>query len=148
MANAAFHVLIADDDIDDHTLYRYAMKEVVPEGLLEIVADGTQLMRKLMDATIPPPDIILLDLNMPLMNGLECLIQIRKTASLKHLPVIIFSTSDHENDIAATFEQGANLYVKKPGNFSGLTDIFANLFHRSSTELRSRPARDRYLFSI
>jgi CheY-like chemotaxis protein len=104
-------VILADDDEDDHDLFRNALKEVAPKTKLAIVKDGRELI-ELLESYVS--DFIFLDLDMPLKNGLECLKEIRKDRGLKHLPVIIFSSTSRPVNIQTAYEMGCDLFFIKP----------------------------------
>ena len=80
------YIFLADDDVDDCSLFEDALREVSKETKLTTANDGKELMTKLEDIIPPPPDVIFLDLNMPLMNGYECLAEIRATQKYKNIP--------------------------------------------------------------
>ncbi len=73
------------------------------------------------------PDVVFLDLNMPLKSGLDCLREIRTDRRLKDLIVAIYSTSSSEKDIEETFIQGANIYIKKPNDYNTLKKILTEV---------------------
>src|SRR6185436_708779 len=103
-------ILLADDDEDDKMFFEDALKEANPKTQLKTVDDGQQLMKYLAEVDGNHPDIIFLDINMPCKNGKECLKEIRSNKELDEVPVVMFSTSDHEKDVEETFQNGANLY--------------------------------------
>ena len=121
---------MADDDEDD----RYMMKEALAKAGVSLpvfcVEDGEELLTLLQehqDQNAVHPAFILLDLNMPKMDGRKSLELIRKDESLKKIPVIIFTTSDSEDDIAHAYEYGANSFILKPSSFSSMIDIMKTL---------------------
>jgi len=77
------------------------------------------------------PNIIFLDLNMPIKNGIECLKEIRANERFKNLVLVIYSTSGSEHDIQEAFINGANIYIKKPNNFAELKANLAKVINRS-----------------
>jgi CheY-like chemotaxis protein len=107
-------ILYADDDEDDRVLFQQALKEAHTVAELTTVADGDKLMKYLAQGDGQHPDIIFLDINMPFKNGKECLQEIRSNPKLSEVPVVMFSTSAHKEDIEETYSNGANLYVSKP----------------------------------
>ncbi len=74
-------------------------------------------------ATESYPDLIFLDINMPRMNGIQCLEEIKKHPEYKSISVAIYSTSGTEKDIEDTFVRGANVYIRKPGDFASLKKV-------------------------
>ena len=119
------HILIADDDPDDIALFESAMMEMCPDLKLSVAYNGVNLLEIL--PTIPLPDAIILDLNMPLVGGKECLIKIRSQSRFDEVPVIIFSTSRRQSDIDYCMGEGANHYVVKPNTYSGLKILVEKL---------------------
>ena len=119
------HLLIADDDMDDIALFESAMLEVCPDLKLSVAYNGVNLLEIL--PTIPLPDAIILDLNMPLIGGKECLMKIRSQSRFDDVPVIIFSTSRRQSDIDYCIAEGANHYIVKPNTYSGLKNLVEKL---------------------
>ena len=125
MALPPKHVLIADDDLDDLDLFESAILETCPDLTVTKAYDGVKLLKLL--STIPIPDAIILDLNMPLLGGKECLLKIRSQHQFKEVPVIIFSTSKQKSDIEYCLARGANHYIVKPDNYPALKLIVGKL---------------------
>src|SRR6266487_683666 len=94
--------LLADDDADDQQLFKEALNEIDKSIRCLTASSGEEALNKLKTDLKQLPDYIFLDLNMPRMNGLECLVEIKKTNTLKHIPVIIYSTSSAEKDVEET----------------------------------------------
>jgi CheY-like chemotaxis protein len=120
------NVLLADDDDDDCLLFKDVMKELSLPSKLSIASNGEQLMEMLTKQ--PLPDIIFLDLNMPLKSGFECLKEIRKNNQTRYLPVIIFSTSAQPSAVDNLYDEGATLYIKKPSSYSVLQERIQKIF--------------------
>jgi CheY-like chemotaxis protein len=112
------HILFSDDDTDDALLFTQAADLITSPILLSFAEDGEQLMRYLAKEMLP--DMIFLDLNMPVKNGIECLTEIRGDKKLDWLPVIVYTTSDNPKDIDTCFDLKANLYVVKPTSFEAI----------------------------
>ncbi len=123
MENGLIKVLLADDDEDDRLFFREAFKEIKIRTKVMTFNDGEELMAHLNNNGHEMPHILFLDLNMPRKNGIECLQEIKRTDSLKDIPVAIYSTSASEEDIEETFVKGANVYIKKPNDFGMLKKI-------------------------
>jgi CheY-like chemotaxis protein len=115
------HIIMADDDTDDRDLFAEAAAET-EAIVIRNVENGMELLEALGN-TIDLPDLILLDLNMPVKGGKECLEEIRSDKKYAALPVVIYSTSMNKKDIAETYELGANLYLPKPNSFAELKKI-------------------------
>lgn len=120
-------LIIADDDPDDQALLKESLEEIgnIPE--IKTVFDGAQLMRTIQSD--PLPDLVLLDLNMPYKNGVECLAEIRKSRHLKTLPVVVLSTSREIRDVELCYESGAHLFFQKPNTFNALKGLLETLLY-------------------
>jgi len=123
MENGLIHILLADDDEDDRTFFKEAFEEIKLETKVTLVNDGVELMNHLKRNGHKKPHILFLDLNMPRKNGMECLLEIRNSRNLKDIPIAIYSTSSAEEDIEETFVKGANVYIRKPNDFTELKKI-------------------------
>jgi two-component system response regulator len=111
-------ILLAEDDEDDIFLTREAFGECAYPVQLYIVRDGVQAMDFLRRGEgyteAPTPDLILLDLNMPRMDGRAVLRECKADPALQHIPVVILTTSNAQEDILGTYRQFANCYIRKP----------------------------------
>ena len=122
------HILLADDDEDDRFLVSEAFRQQYPDTRLTTVEDGVELMefleRRKAYRNIPPdmPDLILLDLNMPRVDGREVLLQLKQNPSWRHIPVVVLTTSDAPPDVHQSYTNGANSFITKPNNFQKLLD--------------------------
>ena len=116
-------ILLADDDKDDCLLFKDAIEELAFAASLTMVHDGDQLMRHLERVAANIPDVLFLDLNMPRKNGFECLAEIKKHATLKKLPVVVYSTSQDERNADRLYESGAHCYIFKPSDFEELKKV-------------------------
>ena len=139
-------VVLAEDDIDDQILFEEAILEAAIPVDLKILGDGERLMEYLESVPAVMPDVIFLDLNMPCLNGFECLDLIRKNEKLKSIPIIIFSTSVNKSDILNTYNKGANLYFPKPYSFHQLVDSLRQLFRMEKEEFNQRRGIEDFLF--
>ena len=127
-------ILLADDDADDRMLTRDALAESRLANNLKFVEDGEQLMDYLCrrgnyasaeDA--PRPGLILLDLNMPRKDGREALREIKSNPNLRHIPIVVLTTSKAEEDIYRTYDLGVNSFITKPVTFEGLVGVMRAL---------------------
>ena len=109
------HILYVEDDVDDQSLFEEALDVLGVPVNYDIAADGYTAIEKL--NTPPPVDLVLLDLNMPILNGFETLRTIKQTDRLKHIPVYILSTSASQKDIEKCHELGAKGFITKPTDF-------------------------------
>lgn len=116
-------VTLADDDEDDRLLFTDAFDELKVSTVVNTFNNGKLLMDYLLEPENVLPHIIFLDLNMPIMNGIECLKEIKQNDRLKNIAIAIYSTSSSNDDIEETFVLGANVYIKKPADFKKLKDV-------------------------
>ncbi|HLP12749.1 MAG TPA: response regulator [Flavobacteriales bacterium] len=142
------NILLADDDEDDRLLFKDAFGEIKIKTNVQMVNDGVQLMHYLNNPELNLPDIVFLDLNMPLKSGFECLAEIRSAKRLKDLSVAIYSTSGSDEDIEETFVKGANVYIKKPNDFSVLKKILGEVITINWQYHTSGLNRDTFLLSL
>jgi CheY-like chemotaxis protein len=121
-------ILICDDDEDDRMLTRQAIEDAHISNDLRFVHDGEELLDYLYQrgryagetGKAPRPGLILLDLNMPKMDGREALKVIKADPTLHDIPVVVLSTSALHTDIARSYELGVNSFITKPVSFAGL----------------------------
>jgi CheY-like chemotaxis protein len=140
------NLLLADDDEDDCAFFKEALDELLLSVSLVTVNDGVQLMDFLSNNPLKSlPDILFLDLNMPRKSGFECLSEIKRIDKLRHLSVIIFSTSLDINMVDLMYEKGATYYIQKPGEFSKLKKVIANALSISSENNFKQPVRDYFI---
>ena len=130
--NDSMIILMADDDIDDQLLARDAMREGKVANELRCVNDGVELFEYLngegkFAGDNPWPGIILLDLNMPRMDGREALAKLKQDPKLRRIPVVILTTSKTEEDMLRGYDQGAASYLTKPVTFQGLVELMTAL---------------------
>ena len=121
--NTIKKILVVDDDMDDVQLFGEVIANIEPSIKLQHAEDGRDALEKLAETTNHLPDLIFLDLNMPRMDGKECLKKIKKDDQLNHIPVIIYTTSSQINDIEETMEAGAVCFITKPNNLKELERI-------------------------
>lgn len=121
-------ILIAEDDADDRFLLETAFNENGFQDKLHFVPDGVELMRFLhQNGKASQPSFILLDLNMPKKDGREVLGEIKSNPILKDIPVVIFSTTNNEQEMKRCYQLGANSYITKPNSYHHLLEIIAQL---------------------
>ena len=131
MENDVLNILLADDDADDRLFFKEAMEELNVEAMVSFVNDGSQLMYFLNQPGVNLPNIIFLDINMPVKNGMDCLKEIRNNPRFKDLMIVIYSTSGSDNDVRDAFMNGADAYLKKPNNFTELKSNLAKVLNSS-----------------
>lgn len=118
MDSKKYTVLLADDDLDDCLFFEEAMAEMSNPPNLTTVGDGVKLLAYLNSNLNQLPDIVFIDMNMPKKSGIECVVEIKANEKLKHLPLIIYSTSLDPAVINILHKNGALYYMQKQGDFS------------------------------
>jgi CheY-like chemotaxis protein len=112
-------ILLVDDDEDDQLIFKDAVKEVY-SGIDCLTASNGRDAYYQLEKSSPPPSLIFLDLNMPVMNGFEFLERVKKNDGLKNIPVVIYTTSDSPLDKKTTINAGAVLFFTKTADFKSL----------------------------
>lgn len=129
-------ILLVEDDPEDQELTKRALRASKLRNLLVTVNDGEQALDYLYrrgeyadPAKAPRPDLILLDLNMPKVDGRAVLKQVKQDADLRRIPVVILTTSSQEEDILRSYDLGVNSYVTKPVRMEGFAKAIRDLEH-------------------
>jgi CheY-like chemotaxis protein len=127
-------ILIADDDADDRMMAKEALEECRLANHLDFVEDGVELLdylrargRYAAPRAAKRPGLIILDLNMPKMDGREALREIKADPSLRRIPIVVMTTSKAEEDIYRTYDLGVNSFITKPVTFEGLVAVMRAL---------------------
>ena len=141
-----YDLLLADDDTDDCIFFTEALEDLPMEVNLTTVNDGVELM-KWLTQPVNLPDILFLDLNMPRKTGLECLSEIKADEELRHLPVIIFTTSLDMSVVNLLYEKGAHFYIRKPGEFSTLKQIIHKAITLTTGSNIGQPAKEDFILN-
>jgi CheY-like chemotaxis protein len=115
-------ILLADDDKDDTEMFCEALEEINENFLCHCAGNGSEAWKILNEIT-EKPELVFLDLNMPVMNGWDCLKLIKRNNLYQDIPVIMISTSSHKNDIEKASKLGAICYLVKPNNFNDLKQL-------------------------
>lgn len=139
-------ILICDDDVDDRMLTQQALEDAHISNNIRFVEDGEQLLDYLyqrgeyldQNGTAPRPGLILLDLNMPKMDGREALKIIKEDKTLHDIPIVVLTTSGLDQDIIRSYQLGVNSFIPKPVTFSGLVEAM-NVLGRYWLEIVELP---------
>jgi CheY-like chemotaxis protein len=139
-------ILVCDDDEDDRLLTRQALEDAHISNRVLFVEDGEELLDYLYQrgafsgetGEAPRPGLILLDLNMPKLDGREALKTIKEDETLRDIPVVVLSTSRLDEDIARSYQLGVNSFITKPVTFSGLVEAM-NVLGRYWLEIVELP---------
>jgi CheY-like chemotaxis protein len=139
-------IVICDDDEDDRMLTQQALEDAHISNDLRFVEDGEELMDYLYQrgsyagetGKAPRPGLILLDLNMPKMDGREALQRIKSDVTLHDIPVVVLTTSNLDADVVKSYRLGVNSFITKPVTFSGLVEAM-NVLGRYWLEIVELP---------
>jgi CheY-like chemotaxis protein len=139
-------ILIADDDPDDRMLVRDALAESKCIHVVRFVEDGQELLDyvrrrgKYSDPELSPtPGLVLVDLNMPRMDGRTAIAAMKSDPALRHIPITVLTTSSAEEDIARSYQLGVNSYITKPVSFESLVRVMKSV-SQYWFEIVERPA--------
>lgn len=125
-------VLIVEDDPDDEALILRALKSAHLTNPIDIARDGVEALAYCLGENGAPPGrplpiVVLLDLKLPKIDGLEVLRQLKATERTRHMPVVILTSSDEQEDIVRSYQLGVNSYVRKPVDFQQFTAAVTHL---------------------
>jgi CheY-like chemotaxis protein len=127
-----FHILFVDDDSNDRELFRLAIRKAALDVSVHTAVDGSEAMAYLDGAGIyadrghyPFPDLVVLDLKMPLVNGFEFLAWRRRSSHVAHIPVVVLSGSGRGDDAARASSMGATQYLTKPSSLEDLARVLS-----------------------
>ena len=128
-------ILFADDDEDDRMLFAAAIEKLQSNIKLLLANDGRTALEMLAAYKNDPPDLIFLDVNMPGMDGWQCLYTIKQDLQLKQLKVIMYSTSNHKEDKERALASGAFCFCTKPDDFNKLVQLLQIIIHNFNDDL-------------
>jgi two-component system, response regulator len=126
-------ILIVEDNPDDETLIMRALKKINMANQVEIVRDGAEALDyvfktgKYTDRNHRDPTVVLLDIKLPKVSGLEVLERVRADPRLKRLPVVMLTSSDEQDDMVKSYNLGCNSYVRKPVEFDKFAEAVSKL---------------------
>lgn len=113
MSRSPQHIVMTDDDLDDYYMFQSGLREV-DESIKLTYFSCCKCLLDYLQSSNNLPDLIVLDMNMPEINGYECLLEIKKMEKAAHIPVIIYSTSGDEATVRSAYRHGAYRYIIKP----------------------------------
>jgi two-component system response regulator len=123
-------ILLVEDNSDDEELARQAFRRSKLSGQLVVARDGREALEILLESEATPrPDLVLLDINLPCLSGLEVLRRLRADARTRTLPVVLLTSSREARDIIEGYEYGCNSYVRKPVDFMKFVEMLRLLDH-------------------
>jgi two-component system response regulator len=125
-AAPAHHLWVVEDDDDDRLLIADTLRECAFPGSVRMFDGGVEMLSEI-DKNDDLPDLVLLDLNLPVISGLATLRRLRAHDATRQVPVIILTTSDNDDDVKRAYAAGANAYLRKPSSFEGMVERFRKL---------------------
>jgi CheY-like chemotaxis protein len=128
----AKRILLIDDDPDDQLFFRDAVHTINPGVHCELTSSCQEAFKQL--ESPPPPDYIFMDLNMPVMNGFDCLVHLKNQTEFRDIPIVIFTTSKNVNDILKTQVLGAKWYLTKPDDFNVLCKKLSKIMQKDAMD--------------
>ena len=136
------HILLADDDKDDFDILREAVKQASEPVKVSYASNWLELSRFIIKTV---PDLVFLDINMPVKNGIECLQLLRNDNRYDAIPIIMYSTSVSKNDVDSAYKNGANYFIVKPDTIDEIADMIKKLFSMGKEALRLIPPREEFV---
>jgi CheY-like chemotaxis protein len=127
------YILLVEDNDDDIELTKLAFEQNKFANKIKVIKDGEEALNFLLQKEndelkqLGRPVFILLDINLPKVNGMDILTHLKKNPYVKHIPVIMLTTSKEDEDIVRSYELGANSYVRKPVDYREFVDVINNL---------------------
>jgi CheY-like chemotaxis protein len=130
-------VLLIDDDTDDREMFCEAIESIAPDFICSTAPNGKKALIELKNTNSALPDLIFLDVNMPIMNGWQCLSALKEQESFKAIPVIMYSTSSNPEDFQNAYKgPGPIIFFSKPSDFKALTrNLEQVVFHLNNNSL-------------
>lgn len=145
--NEPLKIILAEDDNDDQELFIDAVDATNVPAEIITVGNGEELVNTLKDDSEPKPDIVFIDINMPVKGGKEALAEIKSDEELKDIPAVMLSTSNSQKDIEDTLNKGADLYIQKPSSFKGFILILKKVFVLYWTKALINPLKNMFFIS-
>jgi CheY-like chemotaxis protein len=127
MTDTTKMILLVEDDPDHELLTIRALKKSNIANDVRVARDGEEAINLLLGADAIQPQVILLDLKLPKVDGLEVLRRIRTSDATKMLPVVVLTSSDEERDLVRSYQLGVNSYIRKPVNFNDFAEATRQL---------------------
>jgi CheY-like chemotaxis protein len=127
MAESTRMILLVEDDPDHELLTIRALKKSNVANTIRVARDGAEAIDLLLGDEAVRPQVVLLDLKLPKVDGLEVLRRIRENESTRMLPVVVLTSSDEERDVVRSYQLGVNSYIRKPVNFNDFAEATRQL---------------------
>ncbi|HEX6226324.1 MAG TPA: response regulator [Chryseolinea sp.] len=128
------NIVIIDDDQDDSDLLLEAIRQVEPRTDCFVETNVSAVLKRLISKELPKPDVIFLDLLMPVVNGVQCLRELKQDPELRTVPVVIYTSSRSYAHRAETSKLGANYFVTKPPSFRQICKVVSEILAQEINE--------------
>ena len=136
------HILMAYDDKDDFYIFQRAVQKACESLKISYAANWLELLRFIVKTL---PDVLFIDLNMPVKNGIECLQLLREDRKFDKIPIIMYSTSVSKNDIDKAYSNGANYFIVKPNTIEDIADMIKKICSMGKDALQTIPPREEFV---
>ncbi len=140
-------IAFVDNDQDDRWLFEEALEELSIKCTLKVFKTGKEFMNEL-NTSQEKPDIIFLDLNMPVKSGFDCLKEIQQNESFKDINIIVYASHINEEYINTTFDSGANLYIRKPSSFNDIKETLNEVLKKNWVVHNANLNKDNFIYEI
>jgi len=140
-------ILLVDDDADDRFIFEEALKTLDLEIRFDYSSNGLKALEFINDPNQINPETIFMDLNMPIMSGKDCLLHLRANENIEDINIVIYSTSFDSKTIDFLFENGANYYIRKPGDFKALKEIIQKTIKLTTNNNQKSRTRDQFVIN-
>ena len=127
MTDAGVEILLAEDNAEDAEMTLRALKRNNLANKVRWVKDGAEALDYLLDATNRPPKLVLLDIKMPKVDGIEVLRRLKADAATQRIPVVVMTSSNEERDVVESYRLGVNSYIVKPVQFDAFMETVAKI---------------------
>lgn len=144
IAHKKIHIFFSDDDPEDVEFFKQALLEISPSVKITVARDGLELLEFLQFVI---PDMIFLDLNMPRMNGMDCLRAIRSKGEYRDIPIIIYSTSSEARQIDEAYKSGATRFIQKPMKYEEIKEKIARTIGPEISELLEANTKEDFVIN-
>lgn len=138
-------IVLLDDDEEEHVLFKEVANDFVQISSVVSFSKGKELLAYLSNPSAKIPDILFLDLNMPILSGIDCLVEIKKESRFANMPIAIYSTSSSKSDMKTAYQNGADFYINKPFEYSGMEKILRNILNVNWKEYSSNRTFEKFI---
>jgi CheY-like chemotaxis protein len=139
------HILYIDDDAEDREIFKEAIEAIDPSYICNVANDGFQGLKALEEFVVMP-DFIFVDVNMPRMNGKQFLSEIKQIPRLRSIPLIMYSTTNHQEEMQSYFNMGAHKVLVKANTFNGVCDIISSTIKPSPDSYCQESSTSKHFF--